>query len=349
MESFNHNKEVNMSDNQANPVEGAETDLQNAAKSIEGLLVGNQEPKKQEQVSPEPQKEELSQDSQPQEQEKMEAETEAPAEEEVSEEVSQDENSENQIQEQDSTYKVKVAGQEFDVTLDELRAGYSRDADYRRKTEELSTERKSFQSEAEQQRQDYSQRLNELNQLMALTQQQLNSEFKDLDLERLYEEDPTEAARLEHKMKKKQEKLSESIQKVRAEQQKQFQNIVSEQQKILVNKIPEFNDSDKASKLKSDMRSYLQSYGFKDQEIGQIYDHRIVMLVNDAMKYRNFQKAKPNLASKMQKPGKVLSSGVKKSKTDENFAKRREKLGRLKKTGSIHDAQSIFLDMITKK
>ena len=38
MESFNHNKEVNMSDNQANPVEGAETDLQNAAKSIEGLL-----------------------------------------------------------------------------------------------------------------------------------------------------------------------------------------------------------------------------------------------------------------------------------------------------------------------
>jgi hypothetical protein len=97
------------------------------------------------------------------------------------------------------------------------------------------------------------------------------------------------------------------------------------------------------------MRSYLQSYGFKDQEIGQIYDHRIVMLVNDAMKYRNFQKAKPNLASKMQKPGKVLSSGVKKSKTDENFAKRREKLGRLKKTGSIHDAQSIFLDMITKK
>lgn len=338
-----------MSDNQANPVEGAETDLQNAAKSIEGLLVGNQEPKKQEQVSPEPQKEELSQDNQPQEQEKMEAETETQVEEEVSEEVSQDENSENQIQEQDSTYKVKVAGQEFDVTLDELRAGYSRDADYRRKTEELSNERKSFQSEAEQQRQDYSQRLNELNQLVALTQQQLNSEFADVDLEKLYEEDPTEAARLEHKMKKKQEKLVESIQKVKAEQEKQFKNIVSEQQKLLVSKIPDFADSNKASEIKNNMRSYLQSYGFKDQEIGQIYDHRIVMLVNDAMKYRNMQKVKPNLASKIAKPGKVLSSGVKKSKTDENFAKRREKLGRLKKTGSIHDAQSIFLDMITKK
>jgi hypothetical protein len=338
-----------MSDNQANPVEGAETDLQSAAKSIEGLLTGSQEPKKQEQVSPEPQKEELSQDSQPPVQEQLEEETEQQVSEEASEEVSQDENSENQIQEQDSTYKVKVAGQEFDVTLDELRAGYSRDADYRRKTEELSSERKNFQAEAEKQRQDYSQKLNELNQVMALAQQQLNSEFADVDLEQLYEEDPTEAARIEHKMKKKQEKLIESMQKVKSEQSKQFENIVSEQQKLLVSKLPEFSDPNKASEIKSNMRSYLQSYGFKDQEIGQIFDHRIVMLVNDAMKYRNFQKAKPNLASKMQKPGKMLSSGVKKTKSDENFAKRREKLNRLKKTGSIHDAHNVFLDMITNK
>jgi hypothetical protein len=338
-----------MSDNQANPVEGAETDLQSAAKSIEGLLTGSQEPKKQEQVSPEPQKEELSQDSQPPVQEQLEEETEQQVSEEASEEVSQDENSENQIQEQDSTYKVKVAGQEFDVTLDELRAGYSRDADYRRKTEELSSERKNFQAEAEKQRQDYSQKLNELNQVMALAQEQLNSEFKDINLEQLYEEDPTEAARIEHKMKKKQEKLIESMQKVKSEQSKQFENIVSEQQKLLVSKLPEFSDPNKASEIKSNMRSYLQSYGFKDQEIGQIFDHRIVMLVNDAMKYRNFQKAKPNLASKMQKPGKMLSSGVKKTKSDENFAKKREKLNRLKKTGSIHDAHNVFLDMITNK
>lgn len=338
-----------MSDNQANPVEGAETDLQSAAKSIEGLLTGSQEPKKQEQVSPEPQTEELPQGDQPQVQEQLEEETEQQVSEEASEEVSQDENSENQIQEQNSTYKVKVAGQEFDVTLDELRAGYSRDADYRRKTEDLSYEKKQFQAEAEKQRQDYSQKLNELNQAISLASQQLNSELENVDLEKLYEEDPVEAAKIEHKIKRKQEKLAESMQKVKAEQQKQFQDILSEQQKLLVSKIPEFSDSDKANKLKTDMRSYLQSYGFKDQEIGQIYDHRIVMLVNDAIKYRNMQKAKPNLASKIAKPGKVLSSGVKKTKSDENFAKRREKLNRLKKTGSIHDAHNVFLDMITNK
>lgn len=347
-----------MSDNQANPVEGAETDLQSAAKSIAGLL--NTDPKKvvqsnqpqqqteELQVSPEPQKKELSEDNQPQVQEQLEEETEQQVSEETSEEVSQDENSEIQ-KEQNSTYKVKVAGQEFDVTLDELRAGYSRDADYRRKTEELSTERKNFQAESEKQRQDYSQKLSEVNQLMALAQQQLNSEFNNIDLEKLYEEDPTEAARVEHKMRKRQEQLAESFQKAKSEQQKQFQQIIEDQQKLLVSKIPEFSDSEKASSLKNNMRSYLQSYGFKDQEIGQIYDHRIVMLVNDAMKYRNMQKVKPNLASKIAKPGKVLSSGVKKSQTETNFQKKREKFGRLKKSGSIKDAQSIFLDMITNK
>ena len=72
-----------MSDNQANPTKGAETDLQKAAKSISGLLtplnpkeeeeIGKGEAPKEEQTeeqnSPEPQKEESSTEDQPQEQE----------------------------------------------------------------------------------------------------------------------------------------------------------------------------------------------------------------------------------------------------------------------------------------
>ena len=113
--------------------------------------------------------------------------------------------------------------------------------------------------------------------------------------------------------------------------------------------MPEFSDPAKASKLKSNMRSYLTSYGFNDQEIAQVYDHRIVMLVNDAMKYRNMQNSKPNLAKKITKPGKVFSSGVKKDKSEINLTKRKEKFGRLKKSGNIKDATSIFLDMINNK
>lgn len=344
-----------MSDNLANPVKGAETDLQSAAKSISGLLNLSNEPKKEVQqqqsqepelqVSSEPAQEESLQEDQPPVQENPEMES----QEEVSEtEVSQEEQTEIQ-QEHNSTYKVKVAGQELDVTLDELKSGYSRDADYRRKTEELSIQRQQFQSEAEKQRQDYSNKLNELNQLMSLAQNQLNAEMNSVDLERLYEEDPTEALKIERKLKQKQEKFAEAVNKTRSEQQKQLEEIMKVQQKELTTKLPEFSDPEKSSQLKSQMRSYLNSFGFQDQEISQIYDHRIVMLVNDAMKYRNMQKLKPNLASKIAKPGKVLTSGMKKDKSDVAFEKRKEKLNRLRKSGHIKDATNVFLDILNNK
>ena len=146
-----------MSDNQGNPLKGSETDLQKAQKAVNGLLnpqeeetIGQQEAPKEEieQNSPEPQNEE-SEEDQPQEQEISE-ETESEEEEVSEQDVSQDEEQiDTQEKQEDSpSYTVKVNGQELDVTLDELRNGYSRDSDYRQKTEELSHQRKQFQSES---------------------------------------------------------------------------------------------------------------------------------------------------------------------------------------------------------
>ena len=343
-----------MADNYANPLKEAETDITKATKTITGLLNSNSievkkdEPVKEEQQdSPEPTQEESPQvEDQPLEQENKEEES----QEETSTDVSQEEEQIETQEKQDSPlHSVKVNGQEFNVTLDELRNGYSRDADYRQKTESLAFEKKQFQSESEKQRQDYSTKLNELNQLMSLAQQQLNEETQNVDLEKLYEEDPTEAARIEHRLRRKQEKLNLAMEKTQSEQKAQFDMFLKDQQSKLMAKMPEFNDPTKASQLKSSMKNTLNSYGFNDQEVAQVYDHRIVMLVNDAMKYRNMQKARPNLAKKISKPGKVFSSGVKQGKDDISLKARKEKLSRLKKSGSIKDAQSIFLDMINKQ
>ena len=202
-----------MADNYANPLAEAETDISKATKAITGLLDPKQEaqPEQQEQQnSPEPTEQESSTEDQPEEQEKMEAESQEEATEEVSQDEEQIETQEKQDPTAEPTYKVKVAGQEYDVTLDELRNGYSRDADYRRKTEELSYEKKQFMSESEKQRQDYSAKLNEANQMLSIAQQQLNQEISSADLEKLYEEDPTEAARIEHRLRKKQEKIKQT-------------------------------------------------------------------------------------------------------------------------------------------
>jgi DNA repair exonuclease SbcCD ATPase subunit len=344
-----------MSENLGNPLKGSETDLQKATKAINGLLEPKQEAKAEEpkeeikQNSPEPENVE-SEEDQPQEQEISE-ETESEEEEVSEQDVSQDEEQiDTQEKQEDSPfYTVKVNGQELDVTLDELRNGYSRDADYRQKTEELSHQRKQFQSESEKQRQDYSQKLNELNQRLSAAQVDLNAEINSADLDRLYDEDPTEAARVERKLKKKQDALNQSLQQAQAEQKEQFSSFLQDQQRKLVSKIPEFSDPAKASTLKANMKSTLNNYGFNDQEVAQVYDHRIVMLVNDAMKYRSMQNSKPNIAKKITKPGKSFSSGVKQGKSEANLKLRREKFSRLKKTGSMKAAQDVFLDMITNK
>ena len=360
-----------MSELKANPVKGAASDLQIAAKSITGLLnpqTGKINEKKAEVVKPEA-RNEFEQEAPVQKQEQVVSEepinqesesdqpevtdeTQTETEQETSDvsetDVSQEQTEDIQ-KEPDSTFTVKVAGQELKVTLDELKKGYSRDADYRRKTEELSFEKKQFQSETEQQRQDYSKRITELNQILAFTQQQLNSEINNVDLNKLYEEDPVEATKVERQIRLKKEKMMEAANKLQQEQQRQLSSYVQEQQKILAEKMPEFNDAQKASATKNNLRNFLNSYGFKDAEIGQIYDHRIVMLVNDALKYRNVKNVKPVSAAQASKPGKFLSSGVKKDSNDMNFQRRKEKLGRLKKTGNVKDAASIFYDIITNK
>ena len=360
-----------MSELKANPVKGAASDLQIAAKSITGLLnpqTGKINEKKAEVVKPEARNEfeqeapvqkqeqvvseepinQESESDQPEVTEEMQTETEQETSDVSETEVSQEQTDDVQ-KEPDSTFTVKVAGQELKVTLDELKKGYSRDADYRRKTEELSFEKKQFMSEADQQRQDYSKRLSELNQILAFAQQQLNSEASNVDLNKVYEEDPVEATKVERQLRLKKEKMIEAAQKLQQEQQRQLSSYVQEQQKILAEKMPEFNDAQKASTAKNNLRNFLNSYGFKDAEIGQIYDHRIVMLVNDALKYRNMKNVKPVSAAQASKPGKFLSSGVKKDSGDINFQKRKEKLGRLKKSGNVNDAASIFYDIITNK
>jgi len=308
--------------NNANPLKEAQTDVDKAANAVFGLLnpkeeeeIGKSEPPKEEikQDSPEPQNEE-SETDQPQEQEIKEEES----QEETSEDVSQDEEQSDVQEKPDSTedqlHKVKVAGQEFDVTLDELRNGYQRDADYRRKTEELSNDRKNFQSESEKQRLDYSQKLNELNQSLSVAQQDLNAEINSADLDKLYDEDPTEAARVERKLKKKQDALNQSLQKAQTEQKQQFETFLQDQQRKLVSKMPEFSDPAKASSLKANMKNTLNNYGFNDQEVAQVYDHRIVMLVNDAMKYRSMQNSKPNLKKKFLNQAKFFRQGLNKAK-----------------------------------
>ena len=259
---------------------------------------------------------------------------------ELSESTDIQENSEEPV------YTVTIDGTDYEVTQDELIQGYQRNADYTRKTQELAAEKQQSSDFVERSKKDVETKLARLDQLNQAAQSQLQQEYAQIDFEKLYEEDPAEAARLEHKMRKKNEQLQQVQRQTQELQTQEFSKYLEEQQKKLSVKVPEMNHPEKGSEFKKQMRNYLSSVGFNNQEIDSVYDHRYVLLVKDAMNYRNLQKAKPEIKKKAVNAPKVVRGGVSKSKGQQQAEVRRQQLSKLRKTGKVADAAKLFRSLV---
>ncbi len=256
------------------------------------------------------------------------------------------ESSDIQENSEEPVYTVTVDGTDYEVTQDELIQGYQRNADYTRKTQELAVEKQQSSEFVERSKKDVEAKLAQLTQLNQAAQAQLQEEYANIDFEKLYDEDPVEAARLEHKMRKKHEQLAQVQQQTQQLQTQEFQKYLEEQQKQLNVKLPELSHPEKGQQFKKQMRDYLSSVGFNTQEIDSVYDHRYVMLVRDAMSYRNLQKAKPQIKKKAVNAPKVVKSGVSKSKGQQQAEAKRQQLSKLRKSGSVQDAAKLFRSLV---
>lgn len=275
--------------------------------------------------------------------------------EEVVTEVTSTENqetneNETELQEQveePSLHRVKVNGQELEVSLDELKSGYSRDSDYRQKTHSLSLERKNLEEEKGVLRQTYDTKLRELDELMQSANSFI-SQGSEVDLKAMYEEDPQAAAKLDFQMRQQREHLAELRKRSEVVKQQQYNQFLNEQKQLAEQAIPELSNPQKASDLKVKMRNTLSDYGFNDQEIGSLADHRFLKVLKDAMDYRNLKAAKPIVQKKVVNAPKVVKSGTASSESSKRSVIQ-SKLGRLKKSGKIQDAHSAILEIISKK
>ena len=273
-------------------------------------------------------------------------ETESPDETESYEAEETSESSDIQENSKEPYYAVTVDGTDLSVNLEELIQGYQRNADYTRKTQELAQERTQSSEFVERSKKDVEAKLQRLDQLNNAAQSQLQQEYAEVDFEKLYDEDPVEAARLEHKMRKKHSQLAQVSQQTQELQAQEFNKYLGEQQKLLSTKVPELLDDQKGPRFKQQMRDYLGNIGFNDSEINSVYDHRYVMLVKDAMSYRNLQKAKPGIRKKVANAPKVVKGGVAKSKGQADAEVKRQQLSKLRKTGQVRDAAKFFRNLV---
>ena len=321
--------------------------VQGAADKLLGLLnpqKGQSEPKK-DQPAPQEQTEPVKTEPVAEEVSKSETE-EAKPEAESSETQTETEQTEEQEIQKPSLHRVKVQGQELEVSLDELKSGYSRDSDYRQKTHALAEERRMLDEQKKSLSQSYDGKLKELTDLIGAAESYIGQSSKE-DLQKMYEEDPTQAAKIDFQQRQQRESFNNLKQQAEVVKLQQYNQYLDEQKRLAATKIPEYSDPVKGVTFKNQMKNTLSEYGFNDQEIGSLADHRFLMVLKDAMEYKNL-KSKPVTNKKVTTAPKVVKSGTPKME-DSRRAAVKQKIGRLRRSGKINDAQSAILEIIGKK
>ena len=129
---------------------GFNSSLDNGKEAIEALLTQQEESQESIEAQEEQVVEEAPEELEAEATEEVE-EAEEFEDEEYDDELEEEELEANQVEEegeeQPSIYTISVDGIEQEVTLDELKSGYSRQSDYTRKTQELANQRKQAETE----------------------------------------------------------------------------------------------------------------------------------------------------------------------------------------------------------
>lgn len=266
---------------------------------------------------------------------------------EVEEDYQDTEEYEEPEEEPATTYRVRVGKEEVDVPLDELLKGYSRTADYTKKTQEVAEARKMVESdrqridEASRLRDQYAERLGVIEQMLSQTD-------KAEDLSALKENDPIGYAVRVAEQSEREKQLTA----VRAERQKLAQSQQAEQGERLKahlateaaklrDAIPDLSDDVKGEVVKRDIRDFAKSIGFSDQELTQVYDSRAVLTLYKAMQYDKLVKGKTDATKKVSQAPRMLRPGTStpEARETENTKKMQQQL---KKTGKKGDAARLF-------
>ena len=265
---------------------------------------------------------------------------------------------EEQLDSDAPVYRITVDGEDMEVPLDELISGYHRTATFTKRSAALGEEKAAFQQHVEafgahknalmQERQEYSGVLEQLRQQMESAAQPPN-----FDWDRLEREDPVQYLKLKVLERDRQDQ----VQAVQVEQQRMMQ--VQQQQAqedmqrrlagertIVLEKIPEWSDSDLQANEQRKMLEHGKWVGYSDQELAELFDHRALVMLRDAWRYNELVNGK-KMKTATSKIGSV-SAGNK--ETSRRTRSRHKKAARqkLKKTGKISDAAELFTDLLVE-
>jgi len=247
------------------------------------------------------------------------------------------------------TLRIKVDGIEQDVEEEEVKRGYSRTADYTRKTQALAAERAKWEAEevvaVREERRQYAERLAALASIVQLPGEEpdwdtLRNALTPEEFTTQFTEWRAQHARME-KIRSEQERV-EALHL--ADMEKQWKDRVRAENATLAALWPDWAEPTKGKAIKDDLVAYAKSLQFTDDDLAQVSDHRLLLLLDKARRFDEAQKRKPKIEEKIDRALETIKpSGVPgKSKIGETERVQR----RLMESGRVEDAAALIAKML---
>jgi len=340
-----------MSEETTTPEVGSGNDnpitIDDATSAFEGMLSAPEDSKEQP-----TEKEEDTQEAEVEETEEEDVEFEAEEADDDTEESEDDSEIEDEeVVEEEQTFTVKAAGEEKEVTLDELKKSYQLGSDYTKKTQEVAEQRKVIDQEAKaiiearKVRDDYAQRLQAVEQFL------VGSNDSPEDLAAMKENDPIGYAVKVAEMTEKKDQLQQvnaERQRIAQEQESDrsanMQKYVEGEAQKLTQSLPEFSDKIKGEKIRHEIRNYGKKVGFTDDELSQVYDSRHVLVLHKAAQYDKLMAGKAGVKKKVANAPKTMKGGAKVKQTVTDRTKKQQR--KLLQSGDARDAAALFENFI---
>ena len=243
-----------------------------------------------------------------------------------------------------------------EVTIAELKKGYLDPEEYARKTQEVETQRKQVETRLAQ----TAQQEQLFKQVLPLALTVLKSQIPDEPDPALLDTDPIEFQRQVYLRQKKigefqnlRGAFAQHTQKAQAEaeaareaarkrEEEQLAAYVQDQNVQLLERLPELKDREKATAFMTDIVNTAKAYGFSDEEAGNVYDHRLLLMAKDAASWRKLQAQKPKAIEKAKDAAPVQPAGRREPSSTGAKQALKEAQARLARTGSIEDAEAVL-------
>ena len=263
------------------------------------------------------------------------------------EDTTDQEDDDEEVEEEVQLYKVKIDGEEAEVTLEEALSGYQRERTFHKRMNEISQKSKAIEAESAETkrlRDEYARGLQQLEQALRvpepnweeLRRTKTNEEFASIHAEYQIQQ---------NNLAKVQQRQQAIMSQQQAEAQAQYQNHLKTEFDTMLDKIPTWRDEKVREAERSKVISYAKSQmGYTDDEIAQASDHRAIVTLRKAMLYDELMGGKTQAKKKVKTAPKMVKAGSPKTKSEVVSKRNQDMMKRFNNNSTVESAVELLLN-----